>query len=129
MIIGSIIDSANMERAAETMHKLANTTFMNTMDSPAFGLIFPIVSRAMRESSHEAKTKGVVIVGASVNLIADPRFLEPYVAELMPLLKEALLHPTAAIQKAASQSFGTLSKGLPWLCTEDIYPYLMETLE
>jgi len=128
-IIGSIVDSANMEKAAETMLKLANTTFMNTMDSCSFALLFPIVSRAMRESSHEAKTKGVVIVGASVSLISDPRYLLPYIEELMPLLRECLMHPTDAIQKAAAQTLGSLSKGLPALCAEDIYPYLMDKLE
>jgi len=128
-IIGSLMDSANMERAAETLQKLANTTFMNTMDSCSFGLLFPIVHRAMRESSHEAKAKGVQIVGASVNLIADPEFLEPYVAELLPLLKECLMHPTPGIQREASKSFGSLSVGLPILCEEDIYPYLMEKLQ
>lgn len=128
-IIGSILDSANMERAAETLQKLANTTFMNTMDSTSFGLLFPIVHRAMRESSHEAKAKGVQLVGASVNLIADPEFLEPYVAELLPLLKECLLHPDPGIQREASKSFGSLALGLPALCEEDIYPYLMEKLQ
>lgn len=127
-IIGSILDSANMERAAEVLQKLANTTFMNSMDSCSFGLLFPIVSRAMRESSHEAKTKGVQIVGASVNLIEDPEFLEPYVAELLPLLKDCLLHPTPGVQREASKSFGALAMGLPTLCDEDIYPYLLEKL-
>lgn len=128
-LIASIIDSANMEKATETMHRLANTTFMNSMDSCSFGLLFPIVSRSMRESSHEAKTKGVAIVGASVNLIADPEFLEPYVAELLPLLKECLLHPTDAIQRAAAQSFGSLAVGLPLLCSDDTYPWIMEKLQ
>jgi ABC-type Mn2+/Zn2+ transport system ATPase subunit len=128
-IIASILDSANMEKAADALHKLANTTFMNTMDSCTFGLLFPVVSRAMREKSHDAKTKGVQIVGASVNLIADPELLEPYVAELMPLLKECLMHPTPGIQREASKSFGLLSAGLPQLCSDDIYPYLMDKLE
>ena len=31
--------------------------------------------------------------------------------------------------KAAAQSLGSLSKGLPALCAEDIYPYLMDKLQ
>ena len=58
-IIESILDSANMEKATETLHRMANTTFLNTVDSCAFALLFPTVSRAMREQAHEAKMKGV----------------------------------------------------------------------
>jgi hypothetical protein len=110
-------DSANMEKATETLHRMANTTFLNTepwqhmrgnnlkslsslnqpfgvpcqtallnaldtqwhgwlcflssayswhcqmisskVDSCAFALLFPTVSRAMREQAHDAKMKCV----------------------------------------------------------------------
>jgi len=128
-IITSILDSANMDKAAEALHKMSNTTFMNTVDSCAFGLIFPIVSRAMREQAHDSKMRGVQIVGASVNLIADPELLIPYVEELMPLLQECLMHPTEIIQHEAAKSFGCLASGLPVLCKEEIMPFLLMKLE
>jgi len=128
-IVTSILDSANMEKAAAALHGMSNTTFMNTVDSCSFGLIFPIVSRAMREQAHEAKMKGVQIVGASVNLIADPGLLVPYVNELMPMLKECLMHPTEGIQHEAAKSFGSLAAGLPALCDEDLMPYLLDKLQ
>eukprot|EP00440_Ansanella_granifera_P043221 gb/GFBE01046855.1/.p1 GENE.gb/GFBE01046855.1/~~gb/GFBE01046855.1/.p1 ORF type:complete len:1484 (+),score=454.50 gb/GFBE01046855.1/:1-4452(+) len=128
-IVGSILDSANMEKAGETLHKLANTTFLNTVDSCAFALLFPIVSRAMREQAHEAKMKGVQIVGASVHLIADPLLLQPYLPELLPLLKECVLHPTIGVQHEAAKSFGSLASGLPKIFDEDVMPWLLETLQ
>lgn len=128
-IVGSIVDASNMEKATDVLHKLANTTFMNTMDSCSFGLLFPVISRAMRERSHEAMMKGVQIVGASVNLIEDPEFLQPYVEELLPLLKECLMHPTEAIQREASKCFGSLAVGLPALCDEELYPWLLDKLQ
>lgn len=128
-IVGSLTDSANMDKAAATLQALANTTFLNAMDACSFSLLFPIVSRAMRERTHEAKTMGCKIMGASVDLIEDPDFLHPYVSELMPLLKECLMHPTASVQREAAKSFGSLSAGLPALCEEDIYPFLLEKLE
>jgi len=128
-IVGSIIDSANMDKAIVTLQKLSNTTFMNTVDAAAFALIFPIVSRAMREQAHDSKMKGVQIVGASVNLIADPVLLEPYLEELMPLLKDCLVHPTVGVQHEAAKSFGSMAAGLPECCEEDILPYLLETLQ
>lgn len=128
-IVGSIADSANMEKASAVLTMLGNTTFMNTVDSCAFGLIYPIVVRAMREKNHEAMMLGVKIVGASVVLIADPEYLQPYANELLPLLKECLMHPTAQIQREASKSFGSLAYGLPSLCEEDIYPWLLEKLQ
>jgi len=127
-IIESILDSANMDKAAETLSKLGNTTFMNTVDSISFGLIFPVVTRAMREQTHESKMKGVKVVGAAVNLIADPEVLDPYVAELLPLLKECLLHPTHGISREAAKSFGSLAQGLPVLCAEDLMPWLFEQM-
>ncbi|CAE7713645.1 YEF3 [Symbiodinium sp. KB8] len=127
-IIASIVDSANMEKAGETLHRMANTTFLNTVDSCAFALLFPTVARAMREQAHEAKMKGVQIVGASVNLIADPVLLQPYLQELMPLLQECLLHPTIGVQHEAAKSFGSLAFGLPEICDRDMVPFLLKTL-
>mmetsp|Transcript_87833 Transcript_87833/g.284317 ORF Transcript_87833/g.284317 Transcript_87833/m.284317 type:complete len:1490 (+) Transcript_87833:154-4623(+) len=128
-LIGSIIDSANMQKAADALHRLANTTFMNTVDAASFALLFPVVVRAMRETVHDAKKKGVQIVGASVNLIASPEFLSPYLVELVPLLKECLMHPTHDVEREAAKTFGMLAAGLPDVCENDIYPYLLEKLE
>jgi len=128
-LIGSIIDSANMQKAADALHMLANTTFMNTVDAASFALLFPVVVRAMRETVHDAKKKGVQIVGASVHLIASPEFLAPYLVELVPLLKECLMHPTHDVEREAAKTFGLLAVGLPDLCEDTIYPYLLEKLE
>eukprot|EP00928_Gymnodinium_smaydae_P001449 TRINITY_DN10536_c0_g1_i1.p1 TRINITY_DN10536_c0_g1~~TRINITY_DN10536_c0_g1_i1.p1 ORF type:complete len:1493 (-),score=315.49 TRINITY_DN10536_c0_g1_i1:304-4572(-) len=128
-LIGSIVDSANMQRAAEALQKLGNTTFMNTVDAASFSLLFPIVSRAMREREHDAKKKGVQVVGASVTLIASPEFLTPYLPELMPLLQECLVHPSDDVQREAAKAFGQLAAGLPELAEQDIMPFLLETLQ
>mmetsp|Transcript_67005 Transcript_67005/g.160565 ORF Transcript_67005/g.160565 Transcript_67005/m.160565 type:complete len:1485 (+) Transcript_67005:94-4548(+) len=128
-LIGSIVDSANMQKAAEALQKLANTTFMNTVDAGSFALLFPIVCRAIREREHESKKKGVQIVGASVHLIASPEFLAPYLDELLPLLKECLMHPTHDVEREAAKTFGLLALGLPRLCEEDLYPYLLDKLQ
>mmetsp|Transcript_560 Transcript_560/g.1554 ORF Transcript_560/g.1554 Transcript_560/m.1554 type:complete len:1487 (+) Transcript_560:65-4525(+) len=128
-IIESIVDGANMAKAAETLSKMGNTTFMNTVDSISFGLIFPVVTRAMREQTHESKMKGVKIVGAAVNLVADPEVLEPYVAELLPLLQECLIHPTHGISREAAKSFGSLASGLPVVCSQELLPYLLAKME
>jgi len=128
-IIASILDSANMEKATETLHRMANTTFLNTVDSCAFALLFPTVSRAMREQAHDAKMKGVQIVGASVHLIADPVLLQPYLQELMPLLEECLLHPTVGVQHEAAKSYGSLAFGLPEICDKNMMPFLLKKLQ
>eukprot|EP00438_Fugacium_kawagutii_P007281 Skav234429 [mRNA] locus=scaffold1656:174622:182997:- [translate_table: standard] len=149
-IITSILEAANMEKATETLHRMANTTFLNTVDSCAFALLFPTVSRAMREQAHDAKMKVLVwvrIVGASVHLIADPVLLQPYLQELLPLLEdpvlcfarlesvacpsnaECLLHPTVGVQHEAAKSFGSLAFGLPEICDKDMMPFLLKKLQ
>jgi len=128
-LVGCIIQSENMQRAADTLQRLGNTTFMNTVDAASFALLFPIVSRAMRENSLEAKKKGAQIVGASVNLIAAPEFLTPYLPELMPLLRDCLMHASHDVEREAAKTFGLLAAGLPKLCDEDIMPYLLEQLQ
>lgn len=128
-MVESILDSANMDKAGEVLHRLANTTFLHTVDSCSFALLFPVVARAMREQAHDSKMKGVQIIGASVNLIADPVLLQPYFEELLPLLKECLLHPTVSVQYEAAKSFGSLAAGLPHLYDEHIMPWLLETLQ
>mmetsp|Transcript_91956 Transcript_91956/g.268916 ORF Transcript_91956/g.268916 Transcript_91956/m.268916 type:complete len:1478 (-) Transcript_91956:56-4489(-) len=128
-LIGSILDSANMQKAADALHMLTNTTFMSTVDAASFALLFPVVTRAMRERAHDAKKKGVRVVGASVHLIESPEFLAPYLVELVPLLKECLLHPTHDVEREAAKAFGLLAIGLPDLCEDDIYPFLLDKLE
>ena len=57
-ILASMLDSANMEKAAHALQRMANTTFMNTVDSRFFGLVFTMVSRATREQALESKMTG-----------------------------------------------------------------------
>eukprot|EP00929_Paragymnodinium_shiwhaense_P111913 TRINITY_DN80188_c0_g1_i1.p1 TRINITY_DN80188_c0_g1~~TRINITY_DN80188_c0_g1_i1.p1 ORF type:complete len:1479 (-),score=470.02 TRINITY_DN80188_c0_g1_i1:243-4679(-) len=128
-LIASIIDSANMQKASEILNKLGNTTFMNTVDAASFALLFPIVSRAMKEKDHDALKKAVQIVGASVTLIQSPEFLMPYLPELIPLLQDCLMHPSADVEREAAKAFGMLGAGLPRLCDEEIMPYLLRQLQ
>jgi len=128
-LVASVIDSANMERAAEVLTKLGNTTFMNTVDAASFALLFPIVTRAMREASLDAKKKGVQVTGASVNLISSPEFLTPYLPELLPLLQDCLMHAAADVEREAAKTFGLIAAGLPRVCDEDIMPYLLQQLQ
>ena len=128
-ILPSILDSAKMEKPANALQRMANTTFMNIVESCSFGLVFPIVSRAMREQTHESKMKGAQIVGASVHLISESELLQPYLEELMPLLQECLMHPTGGIQREAAKTFGHLGAGLPSSCEEELMPYLLQQLQ
>ena len=40
-IFASILDSAYTEKAAHALQRMANTTFMHTVNSCSFGLVFP----------------------------------------------------------------------------------------
>jgi len=129
-LITCLSDSANMKAAAEMLNLLANTTFLHHVDAASFALLFPIVSRAMKETSQEAQQKGVMIMGACSLLIQEPRVtLTPYLPILLPLIKTLVSEPQANLQREAAKCMGTLALSLPCLREADLIPYLLNLLQ
>eukprot|EP00397_Hematodinium_sp_SG-2012_P000762 GEMP01000763.1.p1 GENE.GEMP01000763.1~~GEMP01000763.1.p1 ORF type:complete len:1420 (+),score=303.17 GEMP01000763.1:231-4490(+) len=129
-LIGCLVDSANMKTANDMLNRLANTTFLHHVDAASFALLFPVVSRAMKERAQETQQKGVMIVGASALLIAEPTVvLPPYLPILLPLVKTLLSEPQAVLQREAAKCMGTLSLALPSLRDSDLIPFMLSHLE
>ncbi|CAD7951193.1 unnamed protein product [Amoebophrya sp. A25] len=128
-IVNCLKNFGNMKLATETLYLIANTTFLSYVDAASFALLFPIVERAMKEKTFDAKKNGVMIVGAAVVLIENPEILESYLGSLLPILKELALDPTFEIQREAAKSLGSLGKNLPTLLETDLLPWALDNLQ
>merc|ERR1719376_682043 len=84
----------------------------------------------MKESAQEAQQKGLMIMGASSLLIAEPTItLPPYLPVLLPLTKTLLSEPQATLQREAAKCISTLCLGLPSVRESDLIPYMMDLLQ
>lgn len=129
-LIACLVDSANMKAANEMLNRVANMTFLHYVDAASFALLFPLVSRAMKERAQDAQQKGMMIVGASALLIAEPTvILPPYLPVLIPLVKELLSEPQTTLQREAAKCMGTLCLALPHTRDHDLLPYMLQHLE
>lgn len=128
-IVNCLKNFGNMKLATETLYAIANTTFLSYVDAASFALLFPLVSRAMKETNFDSKKNGIMIVGAAVVLIEEASILDSYLPLLLPTLKELALEPTFEIQREAAKALGSLGKHLPSLLDEDILPWALENLE
>mmetsp|Transcript_14837 Transcript_14837/g.36967 ORF Transcript_14837/g.36967 Transcript_14837/m.36967 type:complete len:1411 (-) Transcript_14837:1858-6090(-) len=128
-IVNCLKNFGNMKLATETLYQIANTTFLSYVDAASFALLFPIVERAMKERNFDSKKNGIMIIGAAVVLIEDAEILEPYLASLLPILKELALDPTFEIQREAAKSLGSLGKNLPDLLERDLLLWAFDNLQ
>lgn len=116
------------KKALET---LLNTIFVNTVDSASLALIIPVVHRGLKDRSGEVKKRAARIVGNLCTLMNDPKDMSPYLSQLMPELKDALIDPLPEVRGAAAKALGSLTNGMSGVQSatiSDIIPWLMSTI-
>ena len=115
----------------KALDKLLSTIFVNTVDSASLALIIPVVHRGLKDRSGEVKKRAARIVGNLCTLMNDPKDMSPYLAQLMPELKGALIDPLPEVRGAAAKALGLLTKGLAGVQSSsimDITPWLLDTM-
>jgi len=116
----------------KALDKLLSTIFVNTVDSASLALIIPVVHRGLRDRSGEVKKRAARIVGNLCTLMNDPKDMSPYLPQLMPELKDALIDPLPEVRGAAAKALGSLTKGMTGVQSSsitDITPWLLETMK
>ncbi|KAK3273173.1 hypothetical protein CYMTET_18576 [Cymbomonas tetramitiformis] len=88
--VPAIIDSvADISLVPETVHKLAATTFVQTVDGSALGFITPLLIRALKEKAGAVKRQCAVIVANMSKLVENPHEAAPFLPELLPAMERA----------------------------------------
>ena len=112
---GKIIRSiSHPEEVPEIMHALAGVTFVQSVQSPALAMVVPLLIRGLRSKVTATRRQSAVIIDNMSKLVDDPIDAEPFLPDLMPVLKfsaENMSDPEArGISERASTQLEKLSE-------------------
>ena len=116
------------EKTKTTLEALLSTRFVNSIDAPALALILPVVIRGLRDRSADGKKKAAKIVGSMCHLVTNPKDMVPYVPDIVPEIKQALVDPAPDVRIAAAKAAAALMSGLGSENLSDLVPWLLETM-
>ncbi|KAL3320316.1 eIF-2-alpha kinase activator GCN1 [Cichlidogyrus casuarinus] len=106
---------------------LRDTCFVHVIDAPSLALIMPIIRRAFDDRSTETRKMAAQIYGNFYSL-AKKEDLQPYVADIVPGLKNCLLDPVPEVRSVAARALGAMVRGMGETSFKDLLPWLMQTL-
>jgi len=95
---------------AETVFKLASTTFVQTVTAAALSFLVPLLSRAFGEKV-AVKRKAAVVTENLAKLVRDPRDVETFLPVLGPCLKKCVAEvPDEECRERCEKAHGILMK-------------------
>ena len=87
-VIPKLVSSASNPKEVEaTVHALAATTFVQSVDSPTLAVVVPLLSRALGERGPKAtalKRQAALIICNMSKLVDDARDAAPFLPKLLP---------------------------------------------
>jgi HEAT repeat protein/predicted RecB family endonuclease len=127
VLLAALGDPAN--KTKEALEALMNCEFMHSIDAPSLALLVPILGRALRDRGADLKRKSAVITGNMCTMISDQSVLVPYLPQVVPDLKEALIDPIPDVRTVAAKALGSLIGGVGEAELADLIPWLLSTLQ
>ena len=79
----------NPKDVIETVHKLAGTTFVQTVDYAALSIMSPLLVRGLAERSTATKRQCARIIENMTKLVDVPSDVAPFLPKLLPILEAA----------------------------------------
>lgn len=115
------------DKTKKCLQKMLNTKFVHFIDAPSLALIMPVIERAFRDRSTETRKMAAQIIGNMYSL-TDHKDLSPYLPSIIPGLKASLIDPVPEVRSVTARALGAMVKGMGEEITEQLVPWLMETL-
>jgi hypothetical protein len=110
VLLGALGDPAN--RTKEALDTLLQCEFMHTIDAPSLALLSPILARALKDRSGDIKRKAAAITGNMMTMVSEVSVLSPYMASLLPGLKDCLIDPIPDVRASGAKALGSLYQGI-----------------
>ncbi len=85
LVISSIANPAEVQ---DTVHKLASTTFVQQVESPALSIMVPLLLRGLRERVTAIKRKAALIADNMSKLVDNPAEAMVFLPRLMPEIEK-----------------------------------------
>ena len=125
MLIGALDDP--VENTRKCLTALLETAFVHVIDAPSLALIMPILERALKDRSTETKKIATLIISRMYSL-TNPKDLTPYLPNIVPGVKVALVDPVPEVRAVSSKALGAMVKGMGEASFTDLVPWLLELL-
>eukprot|EP00056_Hartaetosiga_gracilis_P013902 m.234320 g.234320 ORF g.234320 m.234320 type:complete len:2626 (-) comp13915_c0_seq1:2636-10513(-) len=116
-----------VENTTECLNTLLHTAFVHVIDAASLALIMPILIRALKERSTGTKKKSAQIIG-NMYTLTEGKDLIPYLPEILPGLKVALVDPVPDMRSVTAKALGAMVEGMGEEHFTDLLPWLLETL-
>eukprot|EP00996_Jenningsia_fusiforme_P006815 NODE_85_length_3392_cov_189.070894_g76_i0.p1 GENE.NODE_85_length_3392_cov_189.070894_g76_i0~~NODE_85_length_3392_cov_189.070894_g76_i0.p1 ORF type:complete len:1061 (-),score=236.14 NODE_85_length_3392_cov_189.070894_g76_i0:161-3343(-) len=81
---------ANPEEVPECVYKLAATTFVQAVESPALAIMVPLLVRALKERSTPIKRQAAIIIDNMAKLVYEPKEALIFLDKLFPGLENVV---------------------------------------
>ena len=127
VLLTALSDPAS--KTKEALEALLECEFMHSIDAPSLSILVPILSRALRDRGADLKRKSATILGNMCSMIADPKIIVPYLQQIVPGLKDALLDPIPDVRANCAKALGSLVTGVGEAELGELLPWLLSTLQ
>ena len=88
--VGDLVSAiANPEEVEECVHRLAATTFVQTVDAGTLSLVAPLLKKGFKERNIALTRKCAIICENMSKLVEDPDAVKPFLPDLLPALERA----------------------------------------
>eukprot|EP01088_Endostelium_zonatum_P009829 TRINITY_DN2314_c0_g1_i2.p1 TRINITY_DN2314_c0_g1~~TRINITY_DN2314_c0_g1_i2.p1 ORF type:complete len:2961 (-),score=848.04 TRINITY_DN2314_c0_g1_i2:37-8919(-) len=115
-VILPCLDSPEDQRLMNAaLDKLLSIEFVHTIDVPSLSLIMPLIKRAIKSKgggTNEATRKKAIQILGKMCQLADKEALLPYMQQITPDLRSAVIDPIPDIRTVSSRALGELIRGL-----------------
>jgi elongation factor 3 len=81
---------ADPAQVPETVHKLASTTFVTTVEAPSLAIMSPILNRGLSERTPSVLRQTCVIIDNMCKLVEDPAHAEQFLPKLLPQIQRII---------------------------------------
>jgi HEAT repeat protein len=111
------------------LQTLLETAFVHVIDAPSLALIMPILERAISDRTSTSTKKMASQIIGNMYSLTDPKDLGPYLPQVLPGIKEALIDPEPSVRGIAAKALGSMMKGMGEDTFPDLVPWLLSTLK
>lgn len=102
---------ARPAEVADCIHKLAATTFVQSVESPTLSIMVPLLVRGLRERVTPIKRKAAVIIDNMAKLVEVAAYAAPFLPQLLPELEKVAQEVAdPEVRQVASRAAQTLMR-------------------
>lgn len=117
------------DNSVKAIDLLLKTNFNHYIDPPSLSMIIPILDYCMRGRISDMKAGACQVMGAIVELIANPYDLLPYLRIILTGIKIALCDPLPEIRRIASMAIGKIATKIGIQDAEEYFKFVTDIIE